>query len=239
MASSTLITGFIEGIITYNDGVAKALPFQDKIEGATFKYMGESLEVETFSALGIKGRSQACPFREECSMELMSKDLAWSFLQAATNTLANDATQNKIETFSAVLSTVNATPESTYTLPSTPAVGTTIYVTDLEGTQYDVTVTGTAVVFDADYTDTKVTFHYEVAPTGTNNEIQLGAGSKLGEIGLFGRFFGCPDSLLVRINRAIIDPNLEMGVESDPATASLVAKALRDPNGNFAVITRL
>jgi len=239
MAAATLLTGFIEGIITYNDGVAKALPFQDKIEGATFKYMGESLEVETFSALGIKGRSQACPFREECSMELMSKDLAWSFLQAATNTIANDATQRQPVTFSAVLSTVNATPESTYTLPSTPAVGTAVYVTDLEGTQYDVTVTGTGVVFDADYTDTKVTFHYEIAPTGTNNEIQLGAGSKLGEIGLFGRFFGCPDSLLVRINRAIIDPNLEMGVESDPASASLVAKALRDPNGNFAVITRL
>jgi len=99
MAAATLLTGFIEGIITYNDGVAKALPFQDKIEGATFKYMGESLEVETFSALGIKGRSQACPFREECSMELMSKDLAWSFLQAATNTIANDATQRQPVTF--------------------------------------------------------------------------------------------------------------------------------------------
>ena len=172
-------------------------------------------------------------------MELMSKDLAWSFLQAASNTLANNATQRKPVTESVVLSTVNATPESTYTLSQTPAVGTTIYVSDLEGVQYDVTVTGTAVVFDDDYTGTKVTFHYEVAPSGTNNEIQLGAGSKLGEIGLYGRFFGCPDSLLIRINRAIIDPNLELGIESEAAKASLIAKALRDPYGNFAVITRL
>ncbi|MEB3323229.1 MAG: hypothetical protein VKI81_10450 [Synechococcaceae cyanobacterium] len=198
--------------------------------------MGESLEVETFSSLGIKGRSQACPFREECSIEIMSKDLAWSFLQAATNTIANDATKNKPVTESAVLSTVDITPASTFTLSETPAAGTTVYVSDLTGTQYSVTVVGTAVTFDADYTGTKVTFHYEVAPAGTNNEIQLGAGSKLGEIGIYGRFYGCPNTLIVRVNRAIIDPNLELGVESDAATASLVAKALRDPDGNFAVI---
>lgn len=170
-------------------------------------------------------------------MELMSKDLAWGFLQAATNTIANDAVNRKPVTESAVLSDIDTV--SIYTLSATPAVGTTVYVSDLNGIQYAVTVTGTNVEFDDDYTGTKVTFHYEVAASGTNNEIQLGAGSKLGEIGLYGRFFGCPDSFLIRINRAIIDPNLEMKVDSSPAQASLMAKALRDPNGNFAVITRL
>lgn len=236
-----IITGFLEGIITTDlNGSPKALPFQDKIEGATFRYMSESLDVETFSAQGIKGRSEACPFREECSIELRTKALAWAFLQAASNTLARDAQINERRTVTSILSVTAGTPiKSTLTLASAPLIGTDIFVGDEDGKAYDVTVSGTTITFDDDYTGTRVTISYEVAPTGENNEIALGSGTKLGQVGVYGRFFGCPESLLIMVNRAIIDANLEFDVESDAASASLTAKAMRDINGNFAVIRRL
>lgn len=242
-----IVTGFIEGIITYNDGEAKALPFQDKIEGVTFNYSTESLLVETFGSDGMKGASEACPYRHECSFEFTSKNLAWSFLQAATNTLARDAELVSNETYSYVLTADDITASvATLDVTWTPAAGTDVVVSDILGTQYPTTFTAgspnTLEIGDVStpaVAGTKVTINYKEAASGTNNEIALGSGTKLGEIGVYGRFFGCPDSYLIQSNRGIIDANLSFGVETDAATAALTVTCLRDPNENFAVIKRL
>lgn len=244
-----IISGYIEGIITYNDsGVAKALPFQDKIEGATFTYNTESLFVETFGSDGMKGASEACPYRHECTVELRSKNLAWSFLQAATGALARDAIEPTKVTYDYVVTADVITGDvATINVTWAPVVNTDIVVANIDGLNYgDITFnTGTpntlafgdagvpAVAGD------KVTISYFEAPSGTNNEIGLGTSERLPEVGIYGRWFGCPDTLAIQINRAIIDSQLELGVESEAASAALMARALRDTKGNFAIIKRI
>jgi hypothetical protein len=245
-----LMTGFIEGIIKLtDDNQLKMLPFQDKIEGASFKYVTENIISETFGPDGMKGASESCPYRHECSIEISSKNIAWSLMQAATNTLARDAEVDTTRTYSTVLQAADITTgTATLDVTWTPVVGTTVVVADIDGNQYDATWTagsaGPPVVpneleIEGVTAGLKVTISYVEAATGTNNEIALGTGPKLGEIGFYGRFSGCPDTYLVQINRAVIQANLDMSVETEAATASFMAMALRDPAGNFATIKRL
>lgn len=245
--AGNIITGYIEGALTFdNEGNVEMLPFADKVGTATFRYASESLISETFSSQGIKGASDACPFREECSMELSSDNLAWSFLQACFNTLAEDSDRAARDQVSVVLSDTTGTEPSivsTYTLTGIVVSALdSVYVADENGTQYTVTATvsgsDTEIEFDDDYTGQKVTISYVVAATGTGNLIKVGSGTKLGEIGLYGRFKGCPNNLLVAIPRAIIQSNVEMSVGDGAASAGLTATALRDNLGNFAYIER-
>jgi hypothetical protein len=243
-----IISGFIEGIIVYGGGATpKALPFQDKIEGAKFSYTSESLFVETFGPDGMKGASESCPYRHECMVEFRSKNLAWSFLQAATNTLARDATLPTRETYSVVLNAADITSDvATLEVDWTPMPDTDVVVADVNGVQYPASyASGTPNTLEIGDASTpavaglKVTITYWQAAAGTNNEIAIGTGTKLGEIGIYGRFFGCPDSVALQVNRAQIDASLELDVESDAAAAALTARALRDDNGNFAYLTRI
>lgn len=237
-----IVTGFIEGLIKTNGTEVIVLPFADKIGGATFRYTSENLMVETFSSQGIKGASGSCPFREECSIELTSENLAWAFLQAATNTLAEDSDQVLPQSVSVVLTDLDVTV-SEYTLAGVVAsVAGDIYAADEDGIQYDVSaaVVGpdTVFTFDADLTGQKVTIFYTVAASGTNNLIKLGSGTKLGEIGVYGRFFGCPENYQVTIPRGIIQSNLEMTVGDNPGSASLTVMALRNNLGDYAYLER-
>ena len=245
-----LITGFIEGMIRFtNDGTVRMLPFQDKIEGASFRYITENLMSETFGADGMKGASEACPYRHECSIEIRSKNIAWSLLQAATNTLARDAQVPQTRTYSVVLQDSDITAgDATIGIEGTPLVGSDILVSDIDGNTYETTYTPAvtnpspapaSLEIEGVTAGLKVTISFQEAASGTNNEIALGSGDKLGEVGFYGRFFGCPDTLLVQINRSIISANLDLGIESDAATAAFTAMALRDPAGNFATIQRL
>lgn len=234
-----MITGFLEGLVTYNNGTPKILPFQDKIEEVQFQFTSETLFVETFSASGVKGSSEACPYREEAMFMLSSKSLAWSFLQAASGYLAQDSTLPIRKSYSAVLRTTTGTPVvSTLTLPEVPRVGGTIQVSDLEGEDYTVTVAGATVTFATNLTGRKVTVSYEVLPEVGQQEIALGSGERLPEVGVYGTFFGCPDSYLIVANRGIIETNLDMSVGSDAATAAMTIRLLRDNEGNFARIIR-
>lgn len=237
-----IITGFIEGIVTYdNAGTPEMLPFQDKIEGAKFNYLSETLKVETFSAQGVKGASAACPFREECMWELMSKDIAWSFLQAVTATLDEAATVAYRTSDTVVLSTDDGN-DSTIELGIAPAAGFDVIVSDLNGDQYaadlsgsTVTLTGAGII-----AGTKVTVSYGTTPGASAREINLGAGTtKLTEVGLYGTFYACPDSLLIVSNRVSIEANLNMEVGESPAEAVLKGTALRDSTGSFARILNL
>jgi hypothetical protein len=236
-----VVTGFIEGLIKQNtDTDPIMLPFGDKIGGATLNYNSENIIVETYSANGVLGASGSCPLREELSIELTSRNLAWSFLQAATNTLANDAEETEKLSVSVVLPALESpATETEYTLTDTP-VTDSVVVADENGVQYDVTVSGSVITFDADYEGSKVTIFYEKAASGTNNEIQIGSGTKLGEIGVYGRFFGCPESILVVVPRANIQANLSLSAGGgDAAEASLTATALRDLKGNFGYLKLL
>jgi len=234
-----IITGFIEGIAVYDSaGNPQLLPFQDKIEGAKFNYASETLKVETFSSGGIKGNSAACPFREECSWELMSKDISWAFLQAVTATLDQASTIAYRTSDTVVLSTNDGT-DSTIELGTAPAAGITVLVSDLNGTTYQADLSGSTVTLtgEGDLTGTKVTVSYGTTPGVSAREIDLGgSANKLTEIGLYGTFFSCPNSLIIVSNRVSIEANLNMEVGEGPAEAILKGTALRDSTGSFARI---
>jgi hypothetical protein len=240
-----IVTGFIEGLIKTNGTEVIILPFADKIGGATLRYSSENLMVETFSQQGIKGASGSCPFRESMSVEFTSENLAWSFLQAATNTLAEDNDQLVSQSISVVLTATSGTPEvSTFVLEDV-AVSTVgeIYAADEDGVQYEVAVAVTGgdstFTFDEDLSGQKVTIFYQLAATGTNNLIKLGSGRKLGEVGVYGKFFGCPESYQVSIPRGIIQSNLELSVGENPGSAALTLMALRNNQGDYGYIQRL
>jgi hypothetical protein len=239
-----VINGFIEGLVRRNTTPFQVLPFADKIGTAAFNYSSESTIVETFAASGVRGPSGACPFREECSITLGSENLEWSFLQACFNTLAEDDDQIAGRSISTVLSTSAGDPAvSTLILNFEVSASVPVQVADEDGVQYTITTvigTGiTTITFDADYTGDKVTVFYGLPPVGTNNLIKVGSGAKLGEIGLYGQFKGCPSNLLVVVPRAIIQSTVAMETGSGAASASLTATAMRDSFGNYAYLTRL
>lgn len=237
-----IYTGFVEGLVRQNAGVNTVLPFGDKVGTASFIYTSENVIVETFSSQGIKGASGSCPLREACSIELSSENLAWSFLEAAFNTLAIDADRPQEQSISVVLSEL-VTTNSVYTLPFEVSAASAVEAADEDGIQYPVTAvigTGvTTVTFEGDLTGEKVTIFYSVAPTGLNNQLSIGSGTKLGEVGVYGRFSGCPDNILVTIPRGIIQSNVNMGAGDGAASAAMTINALRDAFGNFAYLTRI
>lgn len=241
--ASRIITGFIEGIIrTTTAGDEIILPFSDKIEGVTFRWESENTIVETFSQQGIKGATAACPFREMGSIEFRSKALAWSFLQAATGYLDQEATDPEPVTFSTVLSQTSGSPGSevsTITLPSTPVVGLSVLVADEDGKQIAGTVSGTTVTLTENLTNQKVTVNYFKTPIADTRQIALGAGTRIGEVAVYGQFFGCPGSILMYANRGVIKSALEFGIETDAAQAALTIDLLRDDKGAFAYLTKL
>ena len=240
---SQLTTGIIEGQFRYdNGGTLELLPFQDAIENATLSYNTTQLLVETFSANGIKGASAACPFSESLTISMGSSNLLWSFLQAALGTRGNDATEPELKSVSPVLSVTTGSPEvSTYDLGEAPLADPArpLLAADAEGNQLPVTVSGTTVTFESDLTGQKITISYFVAASGTNNEIQLGAGDKILETGIYCRFFGCPDTYVVAVPRAVISSNVAFTIGDSPASATFEANALRDPKGNFAYILKV
>lgn len=241
-----IITGFIEGVITADqDGSPIALAFQNSIEEVTFNYTSMNISVDTFGADGTKGMSDSCPHKRECSFEIASKNISWALLQAVCNTLARDAERPLPGAQSFVLTAAQITSDvATVPVTWTPIVGEDILATDSLGTQYPVTFTGGSLSIGSTtvpaVAGTKVTVTFRVAATGSNNEIILGDdGVLLGEVGLYGRFFGCPDTLLIEVPRAIIQSNLTMNVNTDAASVGLTANALRNANGDYAIITKL
>lgn len=240
-----IVTGFIEGLIKVIGTEVIVLPFADKVGGATLTYTTENLMVETFSQQGIKGASGSCPFRESLSIEFTSENLAWAFMQAATNTLAEDSDLARSDSVSVVLTQTSGTPTvSTYVLTGVEAsTSGEIYAADEDGIQYDVSATvaggNTTFTFDANLTGQKVTIFYQLSASGTNNLLKLGSGQKIGEVGVYGTFFGCPESYRVTIPRGIIQANLEMAVGENPGSATLTVMALRNDLGDYGYIERI
>jgi hypothetical protein len=230
-----LITGFIEGTVSYMDNdTPKLLPFQDKVEEASFKYSGELLMSETFSAQGIKGASSACPFSEEASFELTTTNISWSFLQASVGQASSTRTAPIPVSFSGVVSESN-----TITLPSAPVTGQPITAADILGIQYAATASGATVTLPAGAAGKKVTIGYFASVPNDQRELALGKGQRLGEFSVYGRFFGCPDTYLIYAKRVVVKPELDLGVGDNPASAGMTLQCLRDDEGAFAYIIPL
>jgi hypothetical protein len=235
-----LFTGFIEGTVTYDDnGTLTLLPFQDTIAEAAFRYNGEVQMAETFSNAGVRGASAACFHREECFFDMSSENISWAFLQAvlAQRDEARTAPVPVTETLVAVTGTTN--PE--VTLSFTPATGTSITASDSDGVQFTATnpsgaiidLGATAVVGDT----YSVAYFRDAGASERSIEVGKNTG-EIEEVSVYGRFKGCPDDLLIIANRAVIVPELTLGVGDNPAEASVSMPILRDSLGVFASIIR-
>ena len=250
MAKLGILKGYVNGTVWEGKGASRImLPFQDTVVEAEFTYTGELVMTETFSEQGILGASAACLQKEACGFTLSSDDLSWSLLQAATLSSAAERTAPVMVTETVVLSQV-ATDVSTYTLQYTPVttapeleaaglptVG--VSVAGIDGEQYTPTIAGSVVTLDDDYTGESVTFQYLRAPLTGEETIYLGQGARRQNVGVYGRFFGCPGSLLIVAPNCAVNPNLAMGVsDGNIASVGLELMALRT-NGYFAEITRL
>lgn len=230
-----LYTGFVQGGVTFDDaGTAKLLPFEDTIAEAELSVTGDLLFAETFGFDGIVGKSAACFHKREVGLKFMSNDISWSFLQAALAQVATARTApiNINETH-----VVSAT--GTVTLDHTPVVGQPVIAADIEGKPYANTTTGSTVTLtSAPPAGSRVTVSYSRAASSAS-ELAIGTGKIIKEMSLYGRFYGCPDELLVIVPRVVVKPNVTLGVKSgSSASAALEAMALRDVAGNFAYILR-
>lgn len=249
-----LLKGFIQGTVWSGLGDSRImLPFQDTVKEASFTYTGELVMAETFSDAGILGASQACLQKEECGFSMVTDDLSWSFIQAATLSEAAARTTPVLitETFTAsqltgtapnevTTLTVSKTPvttEAAVTAAGLPSVG--VSVANIDGVQIPATVAGSVITLDDDYTGDRITVQYLRAALTNEEVIYLGSGTRRQEVGVYGTFFGCPGSLLIVAPKCAVQPNLNMGVSAgNIASATLELKALR-ANGYFAEITRL
>lgn len=246
-----LIKGFVQGAVwSGKAGQRVLLPFQDTVLEAAFTYGGELVEAMTFSDQGVLGTSQSCLQSEECGVTMSTEDLSWSFLQAATLSTAQTRTDPVLVTESFTLSEVD-TGNSTFAISDaidTSSAATLdlygldtdgISVADIDGNQIPATVSGQTITLDADYTGQTVTAQYTRAALSDEEVIYLGSGARRQTVGVYGRFFGCPGTLLIVVPKAAVQPGLEFGVSGGSvASLGLNLKAIRQ-NGYFAEITRL
>lgn len=250
MAKLGILKGFVNGSVWEGEGNSRILlPFQDTVIQAEFTYTGELVMTETFSDQGILGASAACLQKEACGFTLSSDDLSWSMLQASTLSTAVERAKPVMVTETVVLSQLDVA-NSTYTLQYTPVVTAPeleeaglpdvgVSVAGIDGQQLTPTLSGSIVTLDDDYTGDSVTLQYLRAPITGEETIYLGQGARRQNVGVYGKFFGCPGSLLIVAPNCAVNPNLSMGVsDGNIASVGLELMALRT-NGYFAEITRL
>lgn len=251
MAKLGILKGFVQGSVWSGKGNTRVfLPFQDTILEAKFMYSGEIVEAKTFSDAGILGTSNACLQSEEAGFEMSTGDISWSMLQAATLSSAQSRTTPVLVTETFTASTLVA-GDSTVTLSATPvidnAAAEAIYglpdagfsVADIDGVQIVGTLAGSVFTLDGDMTGQNITVQYLRAPLAAEEVIYLGSGERRQEVGVYGKFFGCPGSLLIVAPKCAVVPSLDFGVSGgNTATAGLKLQCIRS-NGYFAEITRL
>ena len=250
MAKLGILKGFVNGTVWEGEGASRImLPFQDTVVQAEFTYTGDLVMTETFSEQGILGASAACLQKEACGFTLSSDDLSWSLLQASTLSSAVERTKPVMVTETITLNQLDE-GNSTHTLAYTPVVTAPelaeaglptvgLSVAGIDGQQLTPTIAGSIVTLDDDYTGDNVTFQYLRAPLTGEETIYLGSGDRRQNVGVYGKFFGCPGSLLIVAPNCAVNPNLAMGVsDGSIASVGLELMALRT-NGYFAEITRL
>lgn len=249
-----LLKGFAEGTVWSGDGDSRILlPFQDTILEAEFTYTGDLVMSETFSSQGILGASAACLQKEACGFNMTSDNLSWSMLQAATLSTAATRTDPVM-----VIETITAretddgggSPVTTVTVSNTPVTTTAdldnyglpasgVKVANIDGVQLAATVSGSIITLDDNYSGDAITVQYLRDPLTEEEVIYLGQGQRRENVGVYGRFFGCPGSILIVAPNCAVNPNVSMGV-SDGSTASLSIELMcLRTNGYFAEITRL
>lgn len=246
---SSLLTGILEGGFTYsNAGTPIFSPFANRVAKVSLSYSGELVQANTFSSRGVSGPSASCLSTESATITIESEDITWAFLQGAAGTIAAD---NTSPTHREVTTVVGAT-QTTFTLPSTPAVGQPIYAALQTGEQVAVTVTGGVATFTtpADAQGRQVTFLYYEAATADSSVIAIGSGSRISEVSLYGRFRGCGDlgnltggntgDLIWIAERCAIKPSLELNGEAgQKSMVGMTLDVLRDSRGDYVRLYRL
>lgn len=245
-----LLRGIAAASILYPTATSQILlPFNDSITEATAEFTGELVSAQTFSEQGVLGISSACLASEGLTFSLNSQDVTWSMLQSYFLTQASTLGIPLVTEEVVTLSDVDATPVSTYTLQGTPVTVAAdleannlpvsgVVAADEDGTQYAITVTGSNVEFDDDYTGTKVTFRYLVAAS-SQQVIQVGKGERLSVGGFVGKFITCGEEILIVAPKVAVLPSGGFTVDGNtPASVGVQLTAIRT-DGRFADVIRL
>lgn len=239
--SAAIFTGVIEGAAIFGaNGSVRTVPFQNNLEGLTLTYNGQLELAETFSNRGVSGATGACLVSEEVTLTTETSNISWAMMQMCLATVAEavGSTVNRNVEETILVPVVTPAGTASYTLSNTPAVGTQVLLADSEGKLVSgITVTGSTISdIPASAQGTLLTAIYKTAmPAGGSNEvIYLGAGQRLSEASLYGRFHLCGSepskfgSLSVFLPRAVIQPKLELGVKKgSKAQAMAEFKVLR------------
>lgn len=233
-----IYTGILGGSARYdNDGNVELLAFPDSLMECSIEIVGETLFSETFSFAGEKGKSQACPYKRDVTITFNSEDITWSYLQFALGTLDNVRTAALPITEPLVAVDNGGTIE--ITLSETPSAGAELLFTNSDGDQFTGTLTGAVVAFATDVAAGDVViarYTYDV-PANTD-EIAVGSASSIAEYGVYGVLHGCPDDLIFVADRAVLTPNVNLGVGDSPANAEVSLECLRNSEGNYITLIR-
>jgi hypothetical protein len=235
--SAAIFTGVIEGAAIFGaNGSVRTVPFQNNLEGLTLSYNGQLELAETFSNRGVSGATGACLVSEEVTLTTETSNISWAMMQMCLASVAEavGSTVNRNVEETILVPVVTPAGTASYTLSNTPAVGTQVLLADSEGNL----VSGFTVIsgIPVSAQGTLLTAIYQTAmPAGGENEvIYLGAGQRLSEASLYGRFHLCGSepskfgSLSVFLPRAVIQPKLELGVKKgSKAQAMAEFKVLR------------
>lgn len=236
----TLYSGFIQGAVTYDDnGVATLLPFGNTIMEASVNLTSELQFTETFGINGLKGKSAACPFKQEVSISVSTEDISWATLQAVLGSRAT--TRTAPLPINEELIAVDNGGTIEITLSQTPSAGTELTFASLDGENFTGVLTGSVVSFaaDVDAGDRVVAQYFYDVPSNADQHIEYGKADVISEYSIYGTFKGCPEDIILIADRAVLETNVEFGVGDSPASAGMTLSCLRNAEGTYATLIRV
>lgn len=237
----TLLTGFIEGFIRWDDpndaDTIRMIPFQSAIQSASLEYTGTFEEGKSFNSQGIRVTTSGCLTEVSAKFTFSTNTITFGLLQVAAATLAEDAEDDLYYAESFVVPS-----DGQLELSFIPVTGTAVCTT-VDGDLITGSVTGNTftITTPAPLVGTRVTVSYARAVNDdpVEREIRLGSGPLLPVVGLYGRFRGCDGSYLVMANRVSIVPNLNLSVGDSPAEISFEGIVMADPSDTLVRLIKL
>lgn len=237
----TLLTGFIEGFIRWDDptdpDTIRMIPFQSAIQSAALEYTGTFEEGKSFNSQGIRVTTSGCLTEVSAKFTFSTNTITFGLLQVAAATLAEDAEDDLYYAESFVVPS-----DGELELAFVPVANTEVCTT-VDGDLIAGTLSGNTftITNPTEYLGTRVTVSYAraVVTEPQEREIRLGSGPLLPVVGLYGRFRGCDGSYLVIANRVSIVPNLNLSVGDSPAEISFEGIVLADPSDTLVRLVKL
>lgn len=239
-----ILNGFIDGFLRWTaNEVAVGLPLP-KILTAEFVYEGTLDMATSLSNQGVRSVSASTLGEESGMINCSAEDLEWVLFQVSTGYLDEAAEGNVPVVEYITLSTVGGGGDSTLVTRYPVVADTDVVVADYLGSQYTntvVTTTNSTVTLTGagDKTGTRVAVSYfRALGSPAERRIRLGASTRLPRFGLYGRFYGNGETLLVFANNAVVKPSANLAGGS-VSTISPGFQLLRDNNDVLATVIRL